>query len=126
MIEFVSIIVAVFGILQIILFFKIWRMTNDVNRIKANLNCDRLANYPYLHVRKLLLKGDKNSAKEYVLDSLLSDVVNFSIGEYNGSLNDIKNKYRSLFEIIGEKIPDNIEKLESADDIKKVFPPVVL
>ena len=33
---FVSIVIAVFGILQIILFFKIWGMTNDVaelNRI---------------------------------------------------------------------------------------------
>jgi hypothetical protein len=33
MIEIVGIVVIIFGILQIILFFKIWGMTNDVARI---------------------------------------------------------------------------------------------
>ena len=31
---FVSIVIIVFGILQIVLFFKIWKMTNDINEIK--------------------------------------------------------------------------------------------
>lgn len=31
---FVSIVIIIFGLLQIILFFKIWKMTNDVNEIK--------------------------------------------------------------------------------------------
>lgn len=34
MIEFLSIVMIIFGILQIILFFKIWGMTNDINRIR--------------------------------------------------------------------------------------------
>ena len=33
----VSIIIIVFGILQIILFFKMWGMTNDVNNIRSKL-----------------------------------------------------------------------------------------
>lgn len=36
--ELVSIILIVFGILQIILFFKIWGMTNDTDKIKRMLN----------------------------------------------------------------------------------------
>ncbi len=36
--ELVSIILIVFGILQIILFFKIWGMTNDTDQIKRMLN----------------------------------------------------------------------------------------
>lgn len=32
--NFVSIIIIVFGILQIILFFKLWGMTNDVSKIR--------------------------------------------------------------------------------------------
>ena len=32
--NFVSIIIIVFGILQIILFFKLWGMTNNINEIK--------------------------------------------------------------------------------------------
>lgn len=31
---FVSIVIIVFGILQIILFFKLWGMTNDVKKNK--------------------------------------------------------------------------------------------
>ena len=38
MIELVSIIAIVFGILQIVLFFKIWGMTNDVKNILNVLN----------------------------------------------------------------------------------------
>lgn len=35
MIELLSIVMLVFGILQIILFFKIWGMTNDISRIRS-------------------------------------------------------------------------------------------
>lgn len=34
MLIFMGIIVSVFGILQIILFFKLWGMTNDIKKIK--------------------------------------------------------------------------------------------
>lgn len=34
----VSIIIIVFGILQIILFFKIWGMTNDVKKIRKAIS----------------------------------------------------------------------------------------
>ncbi|WP_303013845.1 hypothetical protein [uncultured Bacteroides sp.] len=32
---FVSIVIIVFGILQIILFFKLWGMTNDIGKIRS-------------------------------------------------------------------------------------------
>lgn len=41
MIEFISIIVIVFGILQIILFFKIWGMTNDVKELRKHFITER-------------------------------------------------------------------------------------
>lgn len=37
---FTAIIMIVFGILQIILFFKVWGMTNNVSKIKKELNKD--------------------------------------------------------------------------------------
>lgn len=33
--EFLSIVMLIFGILQIILFFKIWGMTNDISKIRS-------------------------------------------------------------------------------------------
>ena len=38
MYEFVSIIIIIFGVLQIILFFKVWAMTNNVKNILNVLN----------------------------------------------------------------------------------------
>ena len=38
MIEIVGIVLIVFGVLQIILFFKIWGMTNDIRELKSFLN----------------------------------------------------------------------------------------
>ena len=35
-----GLIMLVFGILQIILFFKLWKMTNDVHAIKENKPVD--------------------------------------------------------------------------------------
>ena len=44
---FMAIVFLVFGILQIILFFKIWGMTNNVKKIKeAFLEKDFPAEYP--------------------------------------------------------------------------------
>lgn len=34
MIDFLTIILLIFGILQIILFFKVWGMTNDIKEIR--------------------------------------------------------------------------------------------
>ena len=34
MIDFLTIILLVFGVLQIILFFKVWGMTNDIKEIR--------------------------------------------------------------------------------------------
>lgn len=45
---FVSIVIIVFGILQIILFFKVWGMTNDIKEIK---------NLIEFEVRRDYLKG---------------------------------------------------------------------
>ena len=41
---FISIIFIVFGILQIILFFKMWGMTNNVSRITRLLESKELPN----------------------------------------------------------------------------------
>ena len=34
MIDFLTIILLIFGVLQIILFFKVWEMTNDIKEIR--------------------------------------------------------------------------------------------
>lgn len=41
---FVSIVIIVFGILQIILFFKLWGMTNDVKKIRKAISPNKSEN----------------------------------------------------------------------------------
>lgn len=57
----VSIIVAVFGVLQIILFFKLWEMTNNVKNILNVLNSkdNRDVKLP----QKAIVKGLKGEVK---------------------------------------------------------------
>lgn len=42
---FVSIVIIVFGVLQIVLFFKLWGMTNDVKIIKDKKRAKELTFY---------------------------------------------------------------------------------
>lgn len=123
MIEFVSIIGIVFGILQIVLFFKVWGMTNDVNKIATQLGC---LNKDYVSdIRKALLKNEKTAAKEILTDCLVCDLSDFSEGtnmDKYSSVKDIKKKYQELFDIIGEELPKNIQCIEKRKDILDVFP----
>lgn len=82
MVTFMAIVFLVFGILQIILFFKIWGMTNNVKKIKNKLYED---NFPveyilvktdlvesafYANIRKidkLIYLGEKETARRMLL-----------------------------------------------------------
>lgn len=79
---FMTIVFLVFGILQIILFFKVWGMTNNVKKIKeAFLEKDFPAEYLlvkpdlvkdafYANIRKidkLIYSGEKEAARRMLL-----------------------------------------------------------
>ena len=68
---FVSIVIIVFGILQIILFFKLWGMTNDVKKIKSSLPISLEGISP---AKIEFAIGDKEKAKEMVKREFISDV----------------------------------------------------
>lgn len=63
MYEFLSIVLIIFGVLQIILFFKMWGMTSDVDKIK-----DKIEQQPksedavIIEAQLKTLKGDKEEA----------------------------------------------------------------
>lgn len=69
LLQFTSIVMIAFGILQIILFFKIWGMTNDVSKIKGkleeNINDDAIL----LKAQLLALNGDKQQSFELYKES---------------------------------------------------------
>lgn len=69
MVTFLSIVFFVFGVLQIILFFKLWGMTNDVRSMKEQISKDGEELKCYIksineHLRKIETSTQKESGKE--------------------------------------------------------------
>lgn len=96
------IIIIIAGVLQIVLFFKVWVMTNDVRKIRekmdADLEIDRIDK-----MRIALLRGDKQKAIELLTDKLATELVKKS-SEDNISpegIKIIKEKYAEEFAKLG-------------------------
>ncbi len=102
MLNFISFIIVVVSVLQIVLFFKIWEMTNDVRKIKkkidADLEIDRTDK-----IRIALLKGDKQKAIELLTDKLATELVRKSNEEYMtpDEISALKEKYAKEFLKLG-------------------------
>ena len=119
MTEFLSIIVIVFGILQIILFFKIWNMTNDVRRLH-----NRFVGYSRIDAKRYFLAGDKEKAKEVLLNIFFDNI------QERGYLNFdfYKKQLEEDLAKTGEELPEEIKKLNSMQEFqdalsnKKVIP----
>lgn len=99
---FISIITIIVAVLQIVLFFKIWVMTNDVKKIKekmdADIEIDRIDK-----IRIALLKGDKQKAIELLTDKLATELVKKSSEDFvtPEGIKDIKEKYAKEFAKLG-------------------------
>lgn len=102
MLNFISFIIVVVSVLQIVLFFKIWKMTNDVRKIKkkidADLEIDRTDK-----IRIALLKGDKQKAIELLTDKLATELVRKSNEKYMtpDEVSALKEKYAKEFLKLG-------------------------
>lgn len=86
-ITFTGVVMIVFGILQIILFFKIWGMTNNVSKIKGkleeNLNDDAIL----LKAQLFALDDDKQQSFNLYKESFHKSIIelfNKTISEFGG------------------------------------------
>lgn len=100
--NFILIIIIIAGVLQIVLFFKVWVMTNDVRKIRekmdADLEIDRIDK-----MRIALLRGDKQKAIELLTDKLATELVKKS-SEDNISpeyIQKLKENYAKEFAKLG-------------------------
>ena len=104
---FIGVIIIVFGILQIILFFKIWAMTNNVKDIQrrfVNQNLKSEANIAHM-------KGDIDAAEKCLNESLLKEISDlfYSTNDYSkwkDELDSIKWRYKEAFKKIDRQAPD--------------------
>lgn len=106
-----SIIIIVFAILQIVLFFKIWGMTNDVKDLKNNLNPPKrnTDSWSKDFALKITL-NQKEQAKEILYKEILSskaftELIHASSATDTYKLNlieKINNEYAIYLKAIGE------------------------
>lgn len=79
MTTFLAIVTIVAGVLQIILFFKIWIMTNNVSVIKDTLSDENRSAYILQDGQAAALAGDNETAIRKYKEAFLMDV----LGIYN-------------------------------------------
>lgn len=90
----ISVVIIVFAVLQIILFFKVWGMTNDVRKIVYILNNNQKKN-----TQKI-----ENAQKIEKVETSKSDIHNYSKGKWGKDVTDEeKKKAQSLI----SKLMDN-------------------
>lgn len=128
---FYAILIIVSYVLSIILFFKVWRMTNDVREIKKHFTI--ISSRTNIHIddfteelRKNAILGNIDIAKKILLKNFYEDVQNkaesLNRSEYKEkSIRPYVDNLRRQFGKIGEDIPDYIAKMETFADFFNLY-----
>ena len=111
MFSFVGIIIIVFGVLQIILFFKMWGMTNDVKIIKKNLIDGTDA--CFISAQKEIMLGNTDKAFDIYNKCFVNDIVSIYKETINGSVNAEvdKDRYETKYKEMCNLYQKETEKL---------------
>lgn len=115
---FASIVIIVFGILQIILFFKIWGMTNRVSSIERMLKSKKHGYEFYM------LTGEKEKAYQLIKESLINKLIELRLETYGDDKfialaeKEIP-KYTRLMEYAGFEVPEYLSSAEAFNNYKK-------
>lgn len=111
----VAVIIIVFGILQIILFFKLWGMTNNIRKIADKLN-SKISRNDQAQIE--LLKGDKDKAINLYKEAFFVEIWELYVNDiifYDKKYKDITSHYPQLKGVI------DFEKYDSYDKIKELL-----
>lgn len=126
----------VFGVLSVVMFFKIWGMTNDIKTIKKKILDEELADLKaiagdqqYQWLRKNMLAGKIDYVKLRLVDNF-AKVVERTFNDQKGidktekmtqSIRPLVEKLQKQFDKIGEPIPQYISKMETYNDYFNMF-----
>lgn len=116
-------IALIFGILEIVLFFKIWGMTEDVKKLKNKMEHPCTFDVAW-EIRKSILKGDTKKAEELLFDEFIYDLKQTCVAPNGGSdeeIAELKSNYTQYYRQAGLKFPESIQNLKSKGDFFKIF-----
>ncbi|WP_321437305.1 hypothetical protein [uncultured Bacteroides sp.] len=126
MYEFLSIILIVFGILQIILFFKTWIMTNDVKKIKEIAQEGNNSSWDVAKIETLA--GNYDKAFEIYQKCFISDVYEMYSStmrairyEYSEGYDKIVKKYKKQLETLKGDYSIDFEKYDTREKIREMI-----
>lgn len=117
--ELIALITIAAAILQIVLFFKVWAMTNDIRALRntfvfpASLDRDS-------EIRKALILGDRERAKEIIIQEFIAKVANCDTSNVE-DFKKLKAKLNDKLSKIGAEIPPIIDNLKTAKDFYKIY-----
>jgi ribosomal protein S17E len=146
MVEFITIVSLIAGVLQIILFFKVWGMTNDIKALKKDhFNEVQLQTKAQTasYLRRNLVLGNMDNVKRILLQNFIENVEHrygeMKRGDYEKD-EDGREKWvdyqeknlkesiapyvKSLtiqYDKIGEKVPVYISRMETFGDYYQLF-----
>lgn len=134
---FLGIVMIIWGILEIILFFKIWSMTNDVKKLKEDHFFEKNLNNTgdlIVYLRKNWILGNKDNVKKALLLNFYNDVeahFNPYGYRYYSTTNPVMEKDISPyvekliknFAKVGEEVPEHIKVMKTYRDFSELFRP---
>lgn len=113
--------------MQIILFCKIWGMTNDIRDLRSEF----IGGTDQWTLRKAILKGDKNRIAELLFNDMfyrIKKYYNDSIPDPDGckkkaleeQISSLKKEYKKKYIKYGIEFPEAIDKIEKQEDIENL------
>ena len=119
LVTFLMIVLLIWGVLEVILFFKVWGMTNNVEKIRKYM----LRSNTKELLRKYRLLGQNDKAAEIVIQDFLNDLEDYiNSMDYNPKENIEKDVEGLEYELsqLGAKLPEEFKKLKIAKDYYKL------
>lgn len=127
LLTFTGYVMIAFGILQIILFFKLWGMTNDVRQMKDEF----IGNSDEWTFKKAVLNEDKDMISKMLFNEMffeIRELYNDSIPDTEGDkkkifeakIASLKDRYKKKYLKYKIDLPCTIDKIETLDDLEKV------
>jgi len=129
------VIMIAWGVLEIILFFKVWGMTNNVKKIKNGLAQDERLSDDNIDskIRLQLLQGDKDSAQrllitqfgrtiEEIYEKMLYRDIHPDV-ILKKDITELVQEFETRMQYIGMELPVGITKMKTIEDYYNLYSP---
>lgn len=112
--ELVALLLIVFGVLQIILFFKLWKMTNDVNKIKNKITQPSIS----ISIIRREIKKKNPDIANILFDSMWNalEYVYENRNKYYVDYSSQIDYFKKLYEQAGVPFPEDVTAIKSDND----------